>query len=111
MRDRHRAIIAQQQLGHRFAHDIRSTDDDRFQPGKVAEVIAQQHLTAKRRARHQPRTTCRQQPGIDDVEAVDVLRRINCRQNALGADMGGQGELHQDAVNCRITVQGIDERQ
>ena len=37
--DRHRAILAQQELRHRLADDVRAADHHRLEPGKVAEPV------------------------------------------------------------------------
>ncbi len=43
------------------------------------------------------------------MEAVDILRRIDRHQHFLGINLGGQGQLHQDAVDLIAAVQIVDQ--
>ena len=42
MGNRHSAVLGQQKLRHRFAHDVGATDNHRMQAGKIAKLFAQQ---------------------------------------------------------------------
>jgi hypothetical protein len=37
------AILAQEELRHRLADDVRAADHHRLQPGKVAEAVLEKH--------------------------------------------------------------------
>src|SRR5260221_6832461 len=51
MRHRDGAALAQQQQRHRLADDVRAAEDERIQPGEIAQRLAQKDDTAKWRAR------------------------------------------------------------
>ena len=58
-----------------------------------------------------PRGAGHQPPGIDRMEAVDVLLRPDCLDHRRLVEMGGQRQLHQDAVDRRIGVERLHDRQ
>ncbi len=45
------------------------------------------------------------------VEAVDVLQRIDPLDDLVFVDVIGQRQLHQDAVDRRVRVELVDQRQ
>ena len=42
------------------------------------------------------------------MKTVDVFGRTDGFNDALGVDVSGQGQLHQDAMDAAVVVQGID---
>ena len=52
----------------------------------------------------------REATGIDNVKAVDVLGRIDGRDDRLAVDMVGQRQLDEDAVDRIVGVEAFDER-
>ena len=106
MRDGDGRVLGQQQLRQRLADDVGAADHHRLEA---------------RRAKAAPSSPGSMQPsgvqgtsagrpvgkpaGIDRVEAVDVLGRIDRGDDLLRVDVRGQRQLHQDAVHRRIGVQ------
>jgi hypothetical protein len=102
-------VLLEQQLGHRFADDIRSPEHHGAKPRQVAEAVLEQHEAAERRAGHDGVAAHGQEPGVARVKSVGVLGRIDRLDDGLGADLLGQGQLNQDAVDGRVLVQAPDE--
>ena len=50
-----------------------------------------------------------EQPGVDGMEAVDVLDRIDGADDAALVDLRGQRQLDEDAVDRVVGVQLRDE--
>ena len=98
-------------LGHRLADDVRPADHHGLHPRQVAVKVAQQHQAAKRRAGHHGLLPRPQQPHVRDVEAVDVLRRVDGVDDEVGIEVLRQRQLDEDAVHRRVGVQPRDERQ
>ena len=94
-------LLVQQQLRHRLADDVGAADDDGALAREIAEAVLQQHEAAERRARHQALAAGREPPGIDDMEAVDILGRIDGVEDRLGIDLLRQRQLDEDAVDRR----------
>ena len=110
MRDGHGGVFGQQKLRHRLADDVGAADHHRFEAGERGMHGLRQHDAAERRARHQRRQAGGEPPGVDRMEAVDVLRRIDGVEHLLGVDLLRQRQLHQDAVHRRIGVELFDQR-
>ena len=64
---------------------------------------------AERRARHQRVEAGGEPAGVHDMEAVDVLGRIDGRDHLGGVDLPGQRQLNEDSINVGIGVQLADE--
>ena len=54
---------------------------------------------------HRLRAPLHQQPGVDGREAVDVLGRVDQRDELVLVEVVGQRELQQDAVDALVGVQ------
>src|SRR5699024_10942020 len=111
MRQRDRAVFAQQQIGQWFADDVGATDNDDMLTIEVETGRLQQHDAAQRRTWHQRVAAG---PGADNVEyvkAVDVLVCGDGGQHSLVGDVRGQGQLHENAVNFGVAVQRRNECQ
>ena len=108
-----RAVLGQQKLRHRFADQVGTADDDRRLAGKrVAERPFQQNHAAGRRARqHRAPVATHEPPGIDRMQAVDVLFRPDRLDHRRLVEMRRQRQLHQDAMDRRIGVERLHDRQ
>ena len=53
----------------------------------------------------------RQEADIDRMKAVDVLPRIDGFENARGVHAVGQRQLHKDAADRLVGVEGCDQRE
>jgi hypothetical protein len=93
--DGHRATFGKQQHRHRLADDIGSADDNRILAAEVAELSAEQLEAPQRCAWDKAMKPDRQPPGIDGVEAVDILVRIDAGNDVVAVDVGGQGQLYE----------------
>ena len=80
-------MLAEQQLGHRLADDVGTAEHQGAQPLEFAQPVLEHHQAAARRARHQRLAAGRQPAGVDDMEAVDILVRID------GVEHGGFGNM------------------
>ena len=111
MRQRDGAAFLGQQLRHRLADDVRPPDHHRVEPRQIAELILEQHQAPERRARHEAVQPGRQPPGIDRVEAVDILVGVDPRGDDALVDMIGQRQLDEDAVDRPVGVERVDQRE
>jgi hypothetical protein len=82
MRDRDRAVRRQQQLRHRLADDVGAAEDDGLGAGERRRSRAAGSCSRAACRAPAPRPG-RQPAGVDDVEAVDVLRRVDRRDHRL----------------------------
>ncbi len=78
-------------------------------PGKVAEPVLEQHQAAQRRAGDEPGLADREPAGIVDVEAVDVLGRVDRGDHRLLVDLRRQRQLDEDAVDRVVGVEPRDQ--
>ena len=109
--DGDRGMGLQEQEGHRLADRVAPADHDRMLAADLdAGALDQLQATPGRRGtktvqpRHQP-------AGGQHREAVDILARRDGLDHAVRIDVRRQGQLHQDAVDGRIGVQGRDAGQ
>jgi hypothetical protein len=78
---------------------------------QVAQPVLEQHDAAERGAGHEAGQPGRQPAGIDRMEAVDILVRIDAEQHLLGIEMRGKRQLDQDTVHRGIGIELLDQRQ
>ncbi len=52
-----------------------------------------------------------EQAGVDGGQPVDVLRRVERRHDPVGVDVGGDRQLHEDAVDVLVPVERFDQIQ
>ena len=112
----HGTVLTQQQRRHRLADDVGAAEHQRLEAGKIAQAVFKQHQAAERRARHQWRpgsgeAAAPQRPGVDRVEAVHVLGRVDGAEDRRRVDLRRQRQLHQDAVHRRVGVEALQQRQ
>ncbi len=99
MGDGHRGILGEQQLRHRLADDVGAADHHRLHAGERSVHGLGQHDAAERRARHQARQAAGEPAGIERMESIHVLVRIDGGDDFLRIDLRRQRQLHQDAVH------------
>ena len=94
VRERDRAVGAEQQRCHRLADDVGAADHDDPSPGEVLgpSVSAARIRQPQRRARHQERrierAARREQPAdVERMEAVDVLGRTSIASSTRAASI------------------------
>ena len=109
MGNRDGAAFVEQQPGHRLADDVRSPDDHRVEPGKLAQPVLEQHQAAERRAGDEARKAGGEPSRILDVEAIDILRRIDGVDHRTFVDLRRQGQLDEDAVHRIVRIEPRDE--
>ena len=105
------AIGGQQQRGQRPADNRRAAEHDRFHARQIGMNAAQQDHAACGGAGHQTGLPVPQPPDIDRVKAVDILGRIDRTDHRVPIGSGGQGQLHEDAVNPLVGVQPCNQLQ
>jgi hypothetical protein len=109
MGDGHRRAFAEQQHRHRLADDVGAADHHRVLAARLAKLRLQQVQAAERRARHQRVEAGRQPPGVERVEAVDVLGRVDRGDHPRGVDLRRQRQLDEDAVDALVGVELRDQ--
>ncbi len=93
---------------HGFADNVAPAQDDGIGAFDLDVVAAQDFHAARGRARDKAGAPADEAAEIDGVEAVDVFRRIDRFQDALGVHLWGKRELNQNAVNIIVAVQIFD---
>ena len=78
-------------------------------PARSPPRRAQQHHAAERRAGDEPRQAGGEPAGVERVQPVDVLGRIDRRDDGERVEMRRQRQLHEDAVDRVVGVQLGDE--
>jgi len=112
MGDGHGAVGMGQQLGDRAADQGRASHHHSALARQIrAQGVADQDHAANRRARRQAGQALSQPPGIDDVQAVHILVRINGLDDGLLVEPLWKGQLDQNAVYGRVAVQMADKGQ
>ena len=97
-----------QQERHRLADDVRPPQHDRSGPLGLDPAVLEQLLHAQRGAGDEPGPADGQQAGVLGVEAVDVLARVDPLDDPSFVDVVRQRQLHEEAVDGRIGVEGLD---
>ena len=77
---------------------------------EVAERALEQDKATERSAGHECIEADRQPADVDRVEAVDIFRRVDARQDCLLVDMLRKGQLNENAVDRVVGVEAIDQR-
>ena len=90
---------------------IRGADDDRVLALRVDADTAEERHDAVGRAGAQHRDALGQATHGVGMEAIHVLDRTDALDDGGLVDVGGQGELHQYAVDGRVLIEVLDERQ
>ena len=75
---------------------------------EACTVLASTHA-AERRARHQARQPAGEPAGIERMESVHVLVRIDGGDDLVGVDLRRQRQLHQNAVDLRVGIEPRDQ--
>ncbi len=105
------AVRAQQQLGHRLAHQVGAADHHGGLAAQVAQGVLQQHQAAGWSAGDQAREAAGQPPGVGHRQAVDVLVRVDLGDDGRLLKVIGYGELHEYAMDALVGVQPSDQVQ
>ena len=80
-------------------------------PTRSSPVSLSSRMQPIRRARPQHGHLEHEASDVVRVEAVDVLPGIDALDDALGIDVLGQRQLHEDRVHLRIGIEAVDERE
>ena len=105
------AVLGQQQLRHRLADQDRAPDHHRILAGKIAEPVLEQHQRTKRRAGDKAGQAQRKPAGADRGQPVNVLVRADPRDHRLLVEVLRERQLNEDAVDHRVGIQPVDQRQ
>ncbi len=109
MGNRHRTAFRKQQARHWFANNVRPSNDNGIQSGKLAERILQHQYAAKWRAGHHCGQSHGLPPRIDHMKAIHILHGINGIQNRHFINLFGKRKLDQNAMDCRISVKPVND--
>ena len=103
--DRDRGILRQQQQRRGLAHDVRAANDD----GVLARNVGARGLdhadAARRSAGQVARLADLHTAHVDGREAVHILLGRDGVDDSLLVDLGGQRQLHQNAVHSGVIRQ------
>src|SRR5690606_17347910 len=111
VRDGDGALALEQQHGDGLADDVRLADHHRVLADEIVDHRFEQHHHPERGAGHDAARTGRQAADVDRVESVDVLFGADRAEHRARVDVLRQRHLAQDAVDFRIVVELIDQRQ
>ena len=110
MRNRHGAVLGQEQKRRRLAHQDGSADHDDI---PAREIIAERTLgendTACRRAWTKAGLAENEPSGAGFCQAVDILGGRDAFNGALLIKALGQWQLQQDAINLGIIVEARNQ--
>ena len=104
-------VLAQHQLGDRFADDVAAADDDAALALDGQLVSLEHGDDPGRRAGHGAVPAQREQADIDGMEPVDILVRLDRADDRELVDVVRQGQLAEDAVDLAVLVELIDQGQ
>ena len=99
--DRHRRVLADEQEGGRHPDDRRPTDDDRVATGHRDPGAAQDLDRRVGRRRQEAVVAEPEETGVERVDPVDVLGRIDRVDDRSQPDRRRQRHLDDDAVDRR----------
>src|SRR5690606_18913286 len=105
------AARQQQFQRHGAAHDIRGADNDGIEPVQVDTSAFQQRHDAFRRAGAQQGHALGKPADIVGMEAVYILVWTNALEQLRRIQMPRQRQLYEDAINKRIFIELVDQRQ
>src|SRR6266700_5638729 len=99
MANRHGGIGVHQEQSHGFADDVAAAEDHGVGAFDFYFVAAQNFHAARGSAGHQAGASAHKAAKINGMETVHVFGGIDGFQDALGINLRGKRELHEDAVN------------
>ncbi len=104
-------LLLHHELGHRFAHNVRATQNDALLTAGLDVVAFQQRNDAQRRSRDEARQANSHTTHIDGMETVYILAIVDSFDDLLFVDMLGQRKLHDKAINIIVLIELIDTSQ
>ena len=103
--DGHRRVVADEHERDRHPDDVRSADHDGL-PARDRDVVAMEHLDRGVRGRRQEALVAEpEQTGIQGMDPVDVLGRVDRVDDGAEPDRGRERLLDDDPGDRRIVVQ------
>ena len=111
MAQRHGAVRLRQQRRHGFAHDIAAAQHDTPLSRRGNAIFLQHFHDSRRGTGLEHRIADVQPPHVVGVEAVHILFRGDGGDHRRLLQGLGQGQLHQNTVHRRITIQFFNEVQ
>jgi hypothetical protein len=107
--DGHGRVLADEQERRRHADDRRPADDDRAPAFDLDPAPSQDLDRGVGRRREEPVVAKPQQAGVQRVDPVDVLRRVDRVDDGSEPDRRRQRHLDDDPVDERVRVEGCDD--
>ena len=109
MRDGHRGMFLEHQLGNRLADNIAAPDHDTVCTDQWNLVSLKHFDNTRGCAGNQTIAAEPQQADVDWMEAVNIFFRADGLDHAKFVDMLGQGQLAEDAMHRGVVIELIDE--
>src|SRR6266513_381790 len=102
-------VFLHEKKGERFTDDHAAPEDDDVRAADIDLVFEEQTLHAERGAWNEPgRIPEREFCNVLWMEAVHIFAWIERTHDGRFIDLFGRRGLHQNAVNCRVTIQLFD---
>ena len=110
----HRSItilLLHHELGHRFTHDVRTSEDDTLLTAGLDIVALQQGDDAEGRSRDEARQTDGHASHVDGMETIHILTIVDSLNNLLLVDVLGQGQLNDETIHILVLIELINTSQ
>ena len=104
-------LLLHHQLGHRFAHDVASAQDDAFLATGRDVVMLQEGKDAQRRGRDEARHAQCHASHVYGMETIHILAIVYRHGHLLLVNMLRQRKLHDESVHILILVQPVNAGQ
>src|SRR3954447_26363216 len=111
MADRHGRVRLQQQMRDRLADDVTAAYDDRLGTLERDPVLGQERHDPERGRRHERRPPEVELAGVEGMETVYVLDRVDRADQPRLVEVRWKRKLNEDSVDCLVGVQLREERQ
>ena len=108
---RHGRVRGEQQLRHRLPDDAGASDDDGVGAAQLDLVLLEHAHDAERRAGDECGPAEIEPGGVDGMDPVDVLRRVDRLDHGCLVDVAGERQLDEQAVHAVVGVELRDERE
>ena len=101
--------VGEEECGHGLADDVGVADDDGVGAGEVGADGVDDHHAAERGAGDEAVRALDEAACVDGMQAIDVFGGVDGGHDAERADVVGERELDEDAVDVVAEVEGLDE--
>ena len=106
----HGGVLLEEHQRDRLSDQRATAEDERALSLRVTADVLEHSHAAARRARAKPFSAYYQEPGVERVQAVDILGGVDRIDDGLVVQMVRQGQLDEDAVDVVVAVELEDQR-